>query len=244
MAVSVSLVTVKLPQREEQSVNWDLASTLGSMSWPAQAVIYLLLSMLARSVSVMIGRGLRYSAARTQSRTFVQQVAGAFHDGNLDEAASIAARSGKSHIAKVVATGLAEFQSATPLLSDADAIETAKRGLQRSASLIHVEMKRGLNGLATIASTAPFVGLFGTVVGIFDAFRGCGMERSACLALTAHGLAEALVTTALGLLVAVPAVWCYNYLANTMEAFDAEIANSSMELVSYLTIRLGQRRQL
>jgi len=81
------------------------------------------------SFGVMIDRFLMYNNARKQSRLFVQQVAGALKDGKLDEAIAIAERNKKSHIAKVVATGLSEFQSASQQVSDAEVIEAAKRGL-------------------------------------------------------------------------------------------------------------------
>jgi biopolymer transport protein ExbB/biopolymer transport protein TolQ len=104
-------------------------------------------------------------------------------------------------------------------------------------------MKRGLSGLATIGSTAPFVGLFGTVVGIINAFKGIESTKATGLSAVAGGISEALVTTALGLLVAVPAVWAYNYFTNKVEAFDVEMDNSSMELVNYfITRRAGGKK--
>ena len=139
---------------------------------PAKTVVVILFVMSAWSVGIMIDRALMYSAARKQSRVFVQQVAGALKDNKLDEAISIAERNKKSHIAKVVATGLSEFQAASAQVSDEEVIEAAKRGLERSVAIVHAEMKRGLSGLATIGSTAPFVGLFGTVMGIINAFKG------------------------------------------------------------------------
>ena len=148
-----------------------------------------------------------------------------------------------SIIAKVVATGLSEFQSASSQVADAEVIEAAKRGLDRSVAIVHAEMKRGLSGLATIGSTAPFVGLFGTVVGIINAFKGIETTKATGLSAVAGGISEALVTTALGLLVAVPAVWAYNYFTNKVEAFDVEMDNSSMELVNYfITRRAGGKK--
>jgi biopolymer transport protein ExbB len=150
--------------------------------------------------------------------------------------------SAKSHIAKVVATGLSEFQAASAQVSDEEVIEAAKRGLERSVAIVHAEMKRGLSGLATIGSTAPFVGLFGTVVGIINAFKGIASSKATGLSAVAGGISEALVTTALGLLVAVPAVWTFNYFTNKVEAFDVEMDNSSMELINYFITRRGGKK--
>jgi biopolymer transport protein ExbB/biopolymer transport protein TolQ len=127
-------------------------------------------------------------------------------------------------------------------VSDQEVIEAAKRGLERSVAIVHAEMKRGLSALATIGSTAPFVGLFGTVVGILNAFKGIANNKATGLSAVAGGIAEALVTTAFGLLVAVPAVWAYNYFTNKVEAFDVEMDNSSMELINYFILRRGAKK--
>src|ERR1700681_2292321 len=174
-ALLASLLAVFQDQAPE--VGWDLITMWHNMGYPAKTVVFILFVMSAWSVGIMIDRALMYSAARKQSRVFVQQVAGALKDGKLDEAIAIAERNKKSHIAKVVATGLSEFQSASQQVSDADVIEAAKRGLERSVAIVHAEMKRGLSALATIGSTAPFVGLFGTVVGILNAFKGIEQSK-------------------------------------------------------------------
>ncbi len=103
-------------------------------------------------------------------------------------------------------------------------------------------MKRGLSGLATIGSTAPFVGLFGTVVGIINAFKGIASSKATGLSAVAGGISEALITTALGLLVAVPAVWFFNYFTSKVEAFDVEMDNSSMELINYFITRRSAKK--
>jgi biopolymer transport protein ExbB len=226
----------------QASSSWDLGNMWSTMSYPAKAVVGILFILSAWSLGVMIDRVLMYSAARKQSRIFVQQVAGALREGKLDEAISIAERNKKSHIAKVVATGLSEFQTASAQVSDEELIDAAKRGLERSVAIVHAEMKRGLSGLATIGSTAPFVGLFGTVLGIIHAFNGIETSKASGLSAVAGGISEALVTTAFGLLVAVPAVWAYNYFTNKVEAFDVEMDNSSMELINYfITRRAGKK---
>src|SRR5436189_2035389 len=239
MVATVNVIAVFLLQ---EAPTFDLRTMWGQMSLRPRLVVITLFVLSVYSFGVMIDRALMYSAARKQSRVFVQQVAGALKDGKLDEAVAIAERNKKSHIAKVVATGLSEFQSASQQVSDAEVIEAAKRGLERSVAIVHAEMKRGLSALATIGSTAPFVGLFGTVVGILNAFKGIEQSKLTGLAAVAGGIAEALVTTALGLFVAIPAVMMFNYLTGRVEAFDVEMDNSSSELIDYFLKRRGMRR--
>ena len=146
----------------------------------------------------------------------------------------IADRYKKSHLAKVVVAGLQEFR-AHQVSNDipGENIEASTRALERAEAIVHTELNRGFSGLATIGSTAPFVGLFGTVVGIINAFKGISTEKSTGLGAVAGGISEALVTTAIGLFVAIPAVWLFNYFNNRVEDFDVEMTNSSSELVDY-----------
>ncbi len=113
-------------------------------------------------------------------------------------------------------------------------MEAVNRSMECSITRTHQELKKGLNALATIGSTAPFVGLLGTVIGIMNSFRGSG-ERSTVMGLVAGGIAEALVTTSLGLLVAVPAVWAYNYYTTKLETFDLEMNQSLDAIETYLS---------
>ena len=114
-------------------------------------------------------------------------------------------------------------------------VDVAVRSMESSVKRTHGELKKGLSGLATIGATAPFVGLFGTVLGIINAFRGSGATRATVIASTAGGISEALVTTGLGLLVAVPSVWAYNYLSSRLELFDMEMNHSLDDVSAYLT---------
>ncbi len=223
---------------QEATVGWDLRSMWGQMSLLAKAVVGVLFAMSAWSVGVMIDRFVTYSASRKQSRYFVQAVAGVLRQGKLEEAIKIAERNKKSHIAKVVATGLQDFQSSqTSGMPESEIIEASKRALDRSVALVHSDLKRGLGALATIGATAPFVGLFGTVVGIINAFKSIAESKATGLSAVAGGISEALVATAIGLFVAVPAVWAYNYFTGKVESFDVEMDNSSKELVNYFIIR-------
>ncbi len=116
-------------------------------------------------------------------------------------------------------------------------VAASMRALERAEAIVHAELKRGVTSLATIGSTGPFVGLFGTVVGIINAFKGISNEKSTGLGAVAGGISEALVTTAVGLFVALPAVWAYNYFSGRIEAFDVEMGNSSSELIDYFLKR-------
>ena len=220
---------------------FSVLSMLKSMGWIDLVVVALLFIMSIWSLAVMIDRALYFSAAKSQSREFAPKVAGALKDGRLDEAIKVADRSKKSHLAEVVTAGLQEFRSygSGGAISD-EQIESSKRALERSEAIVHAKLKRGLGSLATIGSTAPFIGLFGTVVGILHAFQQIATQKTSGIGAVAGGISEALVTTAFGLLVAIPAVMAFNYFTNKVESFDVEMDNSSSELVDYF-IKQSQR---
>ncbi len=222
--------------QESTGVGWDPKSLWNQMGTLAKFVVVVLFIMSAWSIGVMIDRLMAFSAARKQSRQFAPAVAGALREGKLDEAVKIADRYKKSHLAKVVVAGLQEFQEISSEIPGEE-IEASKRALERAEAIVHAELKRGISGLATIGSTAPFVGLFGTVVGIINAFKQISTEKSTGLGAVSGGISEALVTTAIGLFVAIPAVWMYNYFTGKIEAFDVEMGNSSSELIDYFLKR-------
>jgi biopolymer transport protein ExbB/biopolymer transport protein TolQ len=226
---------------QEAAVSFDPMGMWNQMTWLGKAVVIVMFIMSAWSIGVMIDRFLAFQAAKNQSRQFAPAVAGALREGKLDEAIKIADRYKKSHLAKVVVAGLQEFQAHQHSSEIAgEEIEASKRALDRSEAIVHAELKRGVSSLATIGSTAPFVGLFGTVVGIINAFKGIATEKSAGLGAVSAGISEALVTTAVGLFVAVPAVWMFNYFNSKLEAFDVEMGNSSSELIDYFIKRSGR----
>src|SRR6202451_2760364 len=197
--------------QDDSGVGWDPVHLWAQMGGLARGVVVLLFLMSAYSIGVMIDRWMAYQAAKKQSRAFAPAVAGALREGKLDEAVKIADRYKKSHLAKVVVAGLQEFQ-AHQMSSEisGDDIEASQRALEGAEAIVHAELKRGISGLATIGSTAPFAGLFGTVVGIINAFKGISTEKSTGLGAVAGGISEALVTTAIGLFVAIPAVWMFH----------------------------------
>ena len=214
---------------------WEMWEQMGTL---ARGVVVVLLLMSIWSIGVMVERYLAYRAARRQSLDFATAVAEALQAGNIQEAIDLAGEHEKSHLAKVVQAGLQEFQSQQSSAdSSGEQVEASKRACDRAAAMALEDLKRGLGGLATIGSTAPFVGLFGTTVGIINAFAGMSQAEDTGLAAVAGGIAEALVATAFGLFVAVPAVWMYNYFTTKIESFVVEMDNSSSELVDYFLKR-------
>lgn len=231
-------IAIWLFQANDGAVRFDPLGMWTHMQWPARSVAIALLVMSAWSIGVMIDRMLAFRAARKQSRQFAPAVAGALREGKLDEAIRVAERNRKSHLARVVVSGLQEFtaQSASPATPE-EQIEASKQALDRAEAIAHAELERGLSGLATIGSTAPFVGLLGTVIGIIDAFAMIKDNGSTGMTTVSGGISEALVTTALGLFVAIPAVMMFNYFTGKLKAFDVEMDNSSSELMAYFQKR-------
>ena len=224
--------SLALFQEETQTVSFTPIGLWNSMGWLARAVAIILFIESIWSLAVMIDRYLYFSAARKQSREFAPKVAGALKDSRLEEAIKIADRSKKSHLAEVVTAGLQEFRSSGGSATE-ETIESSGRALERAEAIVHAKLKRGLAVLATIGATAPFVGLFGTVCGILNAFQKIATAKTSGIATVAGGISEALVTTAFGLLVAIPAVMAFNYFTGRVEAFDVEMDNSSSELIDY-----------
>src|ERR1700750_1898622 len=183
--------------QESSTVSWDPASLWKQMGPRAKGVVVVLFIMSAWSIGVMIDRIMAFNAARKQSRQFAPAVAGALREGKLDEAIKVADRYKKSHLAKVVVAGLQEFQAHQGSSEiSGEEIEASKRALERAEAIVHAELKRGVSSLATIGSPGPFCGLFGTGVGIMNAFKGISSEKSTGLGAVAGGVSEELLTTA------------------------------------------------
>jgi biopolymer transport protein ExbB len=210
----------------------------GSMGLPAKAIAFVLGIMSMISFGVAIERIYTFMQARKQSKLYAPQVAKHLKEGRLKDAIAISSSKNYrySHLAKVVLAGLQEYQfqqEAGGNLSREDLVDTVRRAIQRASALTANDLKKGVAALATIGATAPFVGLLGTVIGIITAFNGIAATGSGGLGAVSQGISEALVETALGLVVAIPAVWFYNYLTGRIEYFNVEMDNSSSELVDY-----------
>jgi biopolymer transport protein ExbB/biopolymer transport protein TolQ len=216
----------------------DFIEMWNQMGWLAKAVAGVLFIMSMWSFGVAFERIYTFSQARKQSKQYAPQVAKHLKDGRLKDAIALSTSKNfrYSHLAKVVLAGLQEYQfqqEAGGGLSRDDLVDSVRRSIQRATALTQSDLKKGVNSLATIGTTAPFVGLLGTVVGVINAFVGIAATGSGGIGAVSAGIAEALVETALGLFVAIPAVWFYNYLTGRLDYFNVEMDNSSSELVDY-----------
>jgi biopolymer transport protein ExbB len=216
----------------------DLMEMWHQMGWVAKAIGVILIIMSMISFGVAIERIYTFAQARKQSKLYAPQVAKHLKEGRLKDAIAVSSSKNYrySHLAKVVLAGLQEYQfqqETSGNLSREDLVDTVRRAIQRASALTANDLKKGVAALATIGATAPFVGLLGTVVGIITAFQGIAATGSGGLGAVSAGISEALVETALGLVVAIPAVWFYNYLTGRIEYFNVEMDNSSSELLDY-----------
>ena len=216
----------------------DFLELWEQMGVPVKALMGVLALMSMASVGVFFERLFTFMQASKQSKLFAPQVAKHLKDGKLKEAITISQSKNYkySHLGKVVLAGLQEYQfqhDSDATLNKEDLVDGVHRAIQRAAALTSSDLKRGMGILATIGSTAVFVGLLATTLGVINAFQGIAATGSGGLGAVSGGISEALVGTAIGLFVAIPAVWFFNYLTGRLEYFAVEMDNSSSELVDY-----------
>ncbi len=209
----------------------------------ARLVVYVLAIMSLSSIIVMAERFVSFAKSNRDSRKFASTLAGSIEKSGLDEAAKTKVGTAKAigHLGRVLTAGLGAYTMTRTAGTTPDlTIESVARGLERQAQREQQNLKRGLNLLATVGSTAPFVGLLGTVVGIINAFQQMAATGSGGLATVSAGIAEALITTAFGLLVAIPAVMAYNYMQGWVDARMVDMTESSNELLDHVARKLDE----
>jgi biopolymer transport protein ExbB len=202
-------------------------------------VIILLILMSIWSLYVSVERTIVFRKARKQSLAFARIATDHLKNDRPQAAIEAASKFPQSHLARVVAAGLQSYQyeSQTSPLSEMEIVEAATRAVDRATLLTTSDLKKGIGSLATIATITPFVGLFGTVIGIINAFHGMALTGSGGIGAVSAGIAEALVATAFGLGVAIPAAWMFNHFTNQLERLQVEMSNSSSELVDFFMKR-------
>jgi len=218
--------------------HFTITGMWAQMGVTAKVVVVILILMSIWSLGFAIERAVRFHRAKKQSLKVAVGITPLLKEHKLDEAISYATRKefAQSHIASVVAAGLQEFQfelKASNLPPDFDIVDSANRAIERETLMRTADFKKGLGNLATISTTAPFVGLFGTVIGIINSFRGMALSGSGGIGAVSAGIAEALFATAIGLGVAIPSVWLYNHFMNKVDRFGVEMKNASSELIDY-----------
>ena len=216
-------------------MNLSLLDLYGTMGNFAKGIVITLAIMSIWSLTVMIQKWWYLRSAQAETRKFAPEFSQFLEEDNLTEAIKLAEGYKKSHVARVLGNALSEIK---PLIADGSVtvsdINTAERAVEREMLMTIVGLKRGNAVLATVGATAPFVGLLGTTMGIVNAFTGMAASGSGGIASISAGVAEALITTAFGLIVAIPAVWAYNYFQTKIDNLTAEMTYTSKEMIDYL----------
>jgi len=208
---------------------------LGNVGLFGGAVMVCLVALSFFSLAVIIEKHRRFSLAMRQSQMFKQVFKNFLRGGEAQELISALPKHGKSHVAQIVSAGILEYDSLRqPGRDSAASLELVQSVIRDSMSETLIQLKWGLGFLATIGSTAPFIGLFGTVVGIINAFRSIAATGSGGMSVVSGGIAEALVSTALGIFVAIPAVVAFNHFTGKIENFHVEMNRASSQLVNRL----------
>jgi len=217
----------------------DITDMIKEMTIFSKAIFVLLILLSIWSVGIFVERVAHFRAAKKESLKYAFQVTNFLKQDNIQGAIDEAKKYRSSHLAKVVSAGLLEFQfdkqSGGDHIVGHDMVEAAQRAIDRASLMTTADFKKGLGVLATIGSTAPFIGLLGTVIGVINAFHSMKVAGGGGgLGVVSGGISEALIETAVGLVVAIPAVWMYNAFTNKIERFEVEMTNSSSELIDFL----------
>jgi biopolymer transport protein ExbB/TolQ len=225
-------------------MQFGLLEMWAAMGAVAKTVAIILIAMSIISIYMFIERQLVFARARNKSREVAPKLADLLKSGNIKDALALSNKKDYkgSHLARITAAGIQAFiEGKEAKLGFDQQIETAMRGCERAQTMFNQELRRGLPVLATIATSAPFIGLFGTIFGIINAFRGMQLTGSGGIGAVAGGISEALVTTAVGIGVAVLALWCFSMLNSKIEIYDAEMSNTASQVVDFF-IKSGEAR--
>jgi len=245
MSLPVIDVVNQVVLAAEPVMSFDLVNMWRSMGPFAKFIAIVLAIMSVWSLAVAVERILTYSRAGAASRKFAAELATLLPAGKFKEAVELAHSKtyAKGYLPKVLGLAIEEFRSGKDSLKihggareigDFDVVAAVNRAIDRSTLRTITDLRRGLGSLATIGSTAPFVGLLGTVAGIITAFQAMAATGSGGLGSVSAGISEALVTTAFGLLVAIPAVMFFNYFTNRVEEIMVDVNDSTTELVDFI----------
>ena len=214
-------------------MDFSLTHLWAAMGLFAKLIVFVLAVMSVASLVVMFERIFVFSKSRSESVVFAEKMGKLLGSGDVTAAASAGLTKNVGHLGRVINSGIVALKIAP---KDKDlAVESVARALERQAAREVQSFKRGLGILATVGSTAPFVGLLGTVMGIVNSFQSMAATGSGGLGTVSAGIAEALITTAFGLLVAIPAVMAFNFLQGWVDARAVDISESSNEFLDLVS---------
>lgn len=218
-------------------------------------VLFLLLAFSVGTWAIIFTKYRTLKKAQKESVFFLDLL---WKNANLSDAFTASKKLRYSPVSKVFRVAYVEFRKLSPTQSAAEddqhrqalrshhsqiAIDSVQRSLRRAINVELAGLNKTLPFLATTGNTAPFIGLFGTVWGIMNAFRGIGLRGSATLAVVAPGISEALVATAAGLAAAIPAVVAYNYFSNRLGVLETEMNNFSSDFLNLIERRLTLKKE-
>ncbi len=214
-------------------MQFNLTEMWQHMGTPAIIVAIVLLTMGLASLTVFIERLINLRRSRAASRTLAKAIGADIEAGKFDAVIAAADKLQRSHLARVIRSGLSTFRHAqqTADISGLTPVDRTQRHMERFMEEIGTDLRRGLSVLASVGSTAPFVGLLGTVVGIISAFQGIAATGSGGLSSVSAGISEALIETALGLTVAIPAVLAFNYLSTEIAREELGLNHASSQML-------------
>ncbi|MBK8251398.1 MAG: MotA/TolQ/ExbB proton channel family protein [Polyangiaceae bacterium] len=227
-------------------MQFTLTELWGHMGLFARLVVIAMAIMSVISVIVVAERLLFYTKSKKDSLAFAEKLAPLLSKGDLDEAATKAPKANQGHLGRVLYAGLTAYKTAKSEAEDIKesdearemVFESVARALERQSQREVAILRRGNSWLGTVGATVPFIGLLGTVMGIVTAFQQMAASGSGGLGTVSAGIAEALITTAFGLLVAIPAVMAYNFLSGWVDGRAVDISESSNELLDVVARRL------
>jgi biopolymer transport protein ExbB len=212
------------------------------MGPPAIAVASTLLVMALASLTIFFERLFSYWRSRNASHAFAAE-ARALLEADDAEGLVKKAQANKGHLAKLLAAGAQTWLAAQKKPSSLSPVEATRRELLRKTEALAADVRRGMSIIASVGSIAPFVGLLGTVFGIITAFQGIAKEGSGGLGSVSLGISEALYETALGLVVAIPAVLAYNWLSAQADGILLALDQARGEFIDFLEARQGKQQQ-
>lgn len=219
---------------------FDLTKILEHMGLPAKVIAFVLLAMAVSSLAVFFERLYAFSRSRRASKRFAELARGVLNGDRPEDLIQTAEAVKGSHLARLLAAGMKTYSEQQKKPGSLSPLEATRRELLRKNDALAADVRRGMSVLASVGSVAPFVGLLGTVMGIIEAFSGIAKEGSGGLGAVSAGISEALVETAFGLMVAIPAVLAFNFLTTQSEGILRNLEQARGEFLDFVENRYGK----